>query len=138
MEEIIRLLHEGGFSCVIRNREIRTFTRRGVADLYDLLDQEPGFLHGAQVADKVIGKAAAALMVLGGVKEVYTDVISESALVLLQNGGVRVDCMRVVPRIQNRTQTGWCPLETICYEENEPDVMLPLIRAFIEKGRTAR
>lgn len=44
---------------------IRTFTRRGVADLYDLLVQEPEFLHGASVADKVIGKAAASLMVLG-------------------------------------------------------------------------
>lgn len=54
---------------------IRTFTRRGVADLYDLLVQEPEFLHGAFVADKVIGKAAASLMVLGGVRQVYTRTI---------------------------------------------------------------
>lgn len=67
MDELIRLLHEGGYSCVIRKEEIRTFTQRGVADLYDLLNQHPVFLHGAQVADKVVGKAAAALMVLGGV-----------------------------------------------------------------------
>lgn len=66
MDELIRLLHEGGYSCVIRKEEIRTFTQRGVADLYDLLNQHPVFLHGAQVADKVVGKAAAALMVLGG------------------------------------------------------------------------
>ena len=65
MDELIRLLHEGGYSCVIRKEEIRTFTQRGVADLYDLLNQHPVFLHGAQVADKVVGKAAAALMVLG-------------------------------------------------------------------------
>lgn len=69
MDELIRLLHEGGYSCVIRKEEIRTFTQRGVADLYDLLNQHPVFLHGAQVADKVVGKAAAALMVLGGVRE---------------------------------------------------------------------
>ncbi len=80
MDELIRLLHEGGYSCVIRKEEIRTFTQRGVADLYDLLNQHPVFLHGAQVADKVVGKAAAALMVLGGVREVYTD-ISGSCLV---------------------------------------------------------
>lgn len=70
MDELIRLLHEGGYSCVIRKEEIRTFTQCGVADLYDLLNQHPVFLHGAQVADKVVGKAAAALMVLGGVREV--------------------------------------------------------------------
>ena len=56
MDELIRLLHEGGYSCVIRKEEIRTFTQRGVADLYDLLNQHPVFLHGAQVADKVVGK----------------------------------------------------------------------------------
>ena len=41
---------------------IRTFTQRGVADLYDLLVTEPDFLQGASIADKVIGKAAASLI----------------------------------------------------------------------------
>ena len=60
MKELIDMLHAGEYSCVIANGErIRTFTRRGVADLYDLLVQEPEFLHGAFVADKVVGKAAA-------------------------------------------------------------------------------
>lgn len=135
MEEIIKLLHEGGYSCVIENGEIRTFTRRGVADLYDLLNREATFLKGARVADKVIGKAAAALMVLGGVSEVYTDVISEPALALLRNAGVQVKGVAVVPRIRNRAKTGWCPLETICYEAGEAEEMLPLIRDFVEKMR---
>lgn len=138
MDELIKLLHGGGYSCVIRNGEIRTFTQRGVADLYDLLNGEPVFLKGAQVADKVIGKAAAALMVLGGVAEVYTDIISESALVLLRQAGIRVDCREVVARIRNRAKTGWCPLETICYEEKEAENMYPLIRDFIERMRANR
>lgn len=135
MEELIELLHKGGYSCVIRNGEIRTFTQRGVADLYDLLNQNPAFLKGAQIADKVIGKAAAALMVLGGISEVYTDTISEPALALLQNAGVQVDCVQVVPRIQNRAKTGWCPLETICYEETKAETMFPFIRDFVERMR---
>lgn len=57
MEELINLLHSGGYSCVIANGDnIRTFTQRGVADLYDLLTQEPDFLKGASIADKVVGK----------------------------------------------------------------------------------
>lgn len=135
MDEINRLLHEGGYSCVIRNGEIRTFTQRGVADLYELLNEDPAFLKGAQVADKVIGKAAAALMVLGGVARIYTDIISEPALNLLQGAGIWVDYVKVVPRIQNRTKTGWCPLETICYEEKEAATLYPLIRDFVEKMR---
>ena len=106
MDELIKLLHEGGYSCVIRREEIRTFTQRGVADLYDLLNREPEFLHGAQVADKVIGKAAAALMVLGGVREIYTDIISEPALAVLKQADIKVACAQVVSRIRNRSRTG--------------------------------
>lgn len=32
MESIIDILHKGGYSCVMKNREeVRTFTQRGVA-----------------------------------------------------------------------------------------------------------
>ena len=112
MKELIDMLHAGGYSCVIANGDrIRTFTRRGVADLYDLLVQEPEFLHGAFVADKVIGKAAASLMVLGDVRQVYTRTISQPALRLLQEAGVTVSCDEIVDHIINRDHTGWCPLE---------------------------
>ena len=80
MDKLIKLLHEGNYSCVIKNKEISTFTQRGITDLYDLLNTDPAFLRGAQIADKVIGKAAAVLMVLGRVQEVYTDIISEPAI----------------------------------------------------------
>ena len=76
MEKLINLLHTGGYSCTIANGgKIRTFTQRGVADLYDLLTQEPEFLKGALIADKVVGKGAAALMILGGIKE-YIRILS--------------------------------------------------------------
>ena len=113
MDELIRLLHEGGYSCVIRKEEIRTFTQRGVADLYDLLNQHPVFLHGAQVADKVVGKAAAAL----------------------HKANIRVECVQIVSRIWNRNRTGWCPLETLCYELESPEAMYPVIQNFVERMR---
>lgn len=135
MDELVKLLHGGGYSCVIRNSGVRTFTQRGVADLYDLLSLEPAFLQGAQIADKVIGKAAAALMVLGGVQEIYTDIISEPALTLLRNAGIKIEYMQVVPRIRNRANTGWCPMETICYEVETAEDMFPLIRDFVQQMR---
>lgn len=135
MDELVKLLHGGGYSCVIRNSGVRTFTQRGVADLYDLLCLEPAFLQGAQIADKVIGKAAAALMVLGGVQEIYTDIISGPALTLLRNAGIKIEYMQVVPRIRNRANTGWCPMETICYEVETAEDMFPLIRDFVQQMR---
>ena len=79
MDDLIKLLHEGNHSLVVSNGEVRTFDGRGVADLYRLLRQEPELLRGASVADKVIGKAAAALMIRGQVKEVHGDVVSSPA-----------------------------------------------------------
>ena len=108
MEKIIDLLHSGGYSCVIRNgTEIRTFTQRGVADLYDLFRQDPSFMKGAGIADKVIGKAAAGLMVLGGIRQVYADVISQPALALLHNANIEVSYVRLVPFIENRDKSGY-------------------------------
>ena len=120
MEELINLLHTGGYSCVIANEgKIRTFTQRGVADLYDLLTREPEFLKGALIADKVVGKGAAALMILGCIKELYTD--------------VKVDFVQEVPFIWNRDHTGWCPVETMCSEEESAEAILQLIRGFLER-----
>lgn len=132
LKDLTDKLHEGGYSCVIANRGIvRTFTQRGVADLFDLLEHEPDFLRGAILADKVVGKAAAALMVLGGVTRMHADVMSRPAYELLQAAKVEVDCPTLVPHIINRTGTGWCPLETTSRDLHTPQEILPVIRDFI-------
>lgn len=106
-----------------------------MADLYDLLVQEPEFLHGASVADKVIGKAAASLMVLGGVHEVYTRTISQPALQLLQEAGAMVTCDEVVDHIINRDRTGWCPLEQASRDLHSAKEIFPVIEKFIANLR---
>lgn len=107
MESIIDILHKGGYSCVMKNREeVRTFTQRGVADLYDLYQADSAFMKGAAIADKVIGKGAAALMVLGGFKTVYADIISTPALALLCEAGIETTFAQEVPHIINRDKTG--------------------------------
>lgn len=136
MESIIDLLHKGGYSCVMKNREeVRTFTQRGVADLYDLYQADSAFMKGAAIADKVIGKGAAALMVLGGFKTVYADIISTPALALLCEAGIETTFAQEVPHIINRDKTGWCPLETACMELNTVEEMYPVIQNFISRIR---
>ena len=79
-------------SCVIRNgSDMRVFYERGVKDLYRLLKEEPEFLNGAFAADKVVGKAAAALMILGGVKKTFAGVISRPARTLFDENRIEVD-----------------------------------------------
>lgn len=126
-------------SCVIRNgNDIRVFHDRGIKDLFRLLKEERAFLDGAFVADKVVGKGAAALMILGGVKEVYADIVSRPALALLNEARIRTDYTLVVAHIVNRTQTGICPVEQLCDGCATAQTCLPLIERFIEHMKNGK
>lgn len=134
MNKLIETLHAEKCSCVIANgTDIRTFHQRGVADLYYLLTHEPEFMRGACIADKVIGKAAASLLIKGGIKQVYADTISTPALNLLKEHGIPVTYAQEIHHIENRTKTGWCPLEQLCYEEQSIDKMFESISQFVAR-----
>ncbi len=136
-EAAIAELMQTGCSCVVCNGNgTRRFHRKGVIDLYELLMESPAELHGAFIADKVVGKGAAALMVLGGIVRVWTAVISHPALELLERGGVVVEHAEVVPNILNRAGTGICPVEELCACASTAEECLPLIRQFIENNKS--
>ena len=86
IDDLIRILHENKLSCVILTKDgsVMQYHRRGVIDLYELLRDAPETLVGATIADKVVGRGAAALMVLGKIKRLHTGVLSRLALELLQ------------------------------------------------------
>lgn len=131
MKSLVSLLHEGNHSLVIGNGDVYIFDGRGVADLYILIQENPGFLQGASVADKVVGKAAAALMILGGVKEVFADVISQPAYKLFGRARIHAEYTLMVSHIINRSQTDWCPLERGCANAVSAEECLPIIENFI-------
>lgn len=132
MEDLVRLLHDGKYSLVVANGDICTFNGQGISDLYNLFKEDPGFLRGASLADKIVGKAAATLMVLGGVREVYADIICLSAIDLLRNNRIQPNYGIVVPNIINRTKTGLCPLEIRCQNYLTPQECFNQIEEFIE------
>lgn len=132
-EAVERLLAEG-CSCVIRNGErLRSFHQRGVSDLWQLLHEEPEWLRGAFVADKVVGKGAAALMIAGGVRGLFARTISRPALDLLAGAGIPVEYETTVPYIINRAGNGMCPVEQLCADARTSEECLPRIGAFIRR-----
>ena len=130
--QIINLLQSEQCSCVIRKGDtIRIFRKRGVQDLYRLLKDDPDFLKGAFVADKVVGKAAAALMILGGVEEVFTFTVSRLARDLFERSAVKLGFAQEVPHIINRAGTGWCPMESRCRDLDTPEVCFGQVEEFL-------
>lgn len=95
-------------------------------------------MKGASIADKVIGKGAAALMVLGGMRTVYADIISTPALTLLRHEGIETTFAKEVLHIINRDKTGWCPLETACDKLESVTEMYPVIQNFIKNIRSKK
>ena len=133
-QELITQLHALQCSCIIRNNgTTRTFHERGVKDLHRLLMQEPEILSGASLADKVVGKGAAALMIAGGVAWVYADVISRAAMELFEQSRAEVQYAEIVPNIINRARTDICPVEKLCRDCKTAAECLPLIDKFIKE-----
>ena len=121
LNELHKTLLSGNYTIVVENDgKVFTSQERGVKPLLHLLTEKKGFLKGASVADKVIGKAAALLMILGEIKEVHTDIISEPAIQVFDNHKIIYHFDKKVTRIVNRTGDGLCPMESLCMDIDNP------------------
>ncbi|MBO7468640.1 MAG: DUF1893 domain-containing protein [Bacteroidales bacterium] len=127
------LLSSASTIAVVSNGEVFTSQERGVKPLLYLLSEKKGFLKGASVADKVIGKAAALLMALGEIKEVHTFIISEPAIKVFEKYNIPCFYDKKVDRIVNRTGDGLCPMETLCLDVEEPKEAFTKIKEKISK-----
>lgn len=135
MKELINILHSEGLTLVVRseNGSIHRFTQRGVKDLLSLVTEQPEILKGAFIADKAVGKAAAACMVVGGVRQVFADVMSEPALALLQTHDVKADYGQLVDHIINRAGNDWCPMERLSRDIDDPVIIIQKIKKHFEE-----
>ena len=77
-------------------------------------------LSGASAADRIVGKAAAFLYVLLGVRTVYAPLMSVPARETLRAHGIEAIADTVVPAIRNRTDTGFCPMESAVWDISDP------------------
>ena len=127
------LLMEGGFTCALVHEDAQLTTRhRGVKPLMQWLEDGTD-LHGWCAADKVVGKAAACLYVLLGIRAVHALVISRSALAVLQENSIFVSYDTCVEAIRNRTNTGFCPMEQAVMEISSPEEAPARIREALRR-----
>lgn len=137
MQQLIEILRREKCSLVVKNHGIvTTYSKPGVRDLEYLLDHDPEMLHGATIADKVIGKAAAAMVVVGGVKELYAEVMSTKAIPLLEEAGIAYTYGTLVDTIKE--EGGRCQLEKITAPATTPEETVALLRTHFEEKKRER
>lgn len=120
-QRILEILAEGKYSCVAWKGAIcYQAAGRGVGPIITPMRQQKNFFAGQQVGDTIIGKAAALLLVLSGVKEVYGKIMSREAVKVFQQHHVEYSYEALVDYIQNRHQDGLCPLEQCVLKEDDP------------------
>lgn len=115
------------YTCVLCNGDhCFTTQQRGVKPLVQWLEQG-NVPVGFAAADKVVGKATAFLYCLLGAKAVYANVMSRSAMKILEANDVYVQYAELTDYIENRTKDGICPFEMAVMEISDPKQALEVI-----------
>ena len=128
-KQMLEMLNQQSLSLLVFNDgRLTTHDNRGIQDLLRLISEEPERLQGAVVADKLVGKAAAAIMAAGGVKEVHTNLISSPARRLLEQNGIRVAAKEEVPQILNRDRSAMCPIDAQIVDIESVDECVKLLK----------
>ncbi len=111
VSEAIQLLNEENATCVLvkDNTIISAESPRGIAYIIDLY--HAGKLQDVFVADKIIGKAAAMIFTLGGVKGCYGETVSQAAIQWMESKNISFQYCHAVSVIENRKGDGMCPME---------------------------
>lgn len=132
LSRAVTLLHSDSYTCILCDRDrILTSRSNGIAPLLTRIEDKED-LRGMVCADKIIGKAAAMLLLYGGVCAVHGDVLSLRAKALLEREGVAVSYGVLTDGIINRKGDGPCPMEQAVADLTDPAEAPRVLRATLE------
>ena len=104
---------------------------KGIKPMYILATEMKEICSGGSIADRVIGKGAAMLCKYIGTKEIYAQLISNSAIEVLKEGNIIYSYDKICPYIRNRDKTDLCPIEKIATNVKDEDILLGRIQEFL-------
>lgn len=132
------LLTSSDYTCVIcKGNLVYTSSQKGVKPLISWLDEGVDLKDGV-AADKVVGKGAAFLHLLLGIKSVYAKVISVHAKEVFDNNNIEVAYDYLVKGIINSEGNGPCPIESAVMDISEPNKALSAIKAKLSEMRAGK
>jgi uncharacterized membrane protein len=119
---------EAKYIIVKRGKLIHERSETGIKSALDVLENHGEILKDSLVADKIVGKAAAAVFVTGGVKYVFGFVMSRAARDFLIENGIKTEYLTLTDVIKNRAGDGVCPVEQSVLNLSVPEECLRAVR----------
>jgi hypothetical protein len=124
--EIAKARLKEGFSfCIVKDGKV-TFDgmSAGIKDIYHIVTDHD--IRGSSVADKIIGKAVALLLVEGGIKSAFALNINQKALDVLNERGIEVQYDSLMDRLESM-----CQFEKAVKDVSEPKDAINALRRLI-------
>ncbi len=128
LKKAIKLIDEKKATCVVvrDGKIISCESPVGISHLLDLYDK--GILKDSYVADTVIGKAAAMIFSLAGVKGCYGMTLSSLGAKWLQENNIPYSYKEKAEIIINRKGDGMCPMEETVLEITDSERAIELLK----------
>jgi uncharacterized membrane protein len=133
------IISEGEYTLIImKNGAIeKKLTGAGISPIIAVYESEPDVLVGAEIADKIVGKAAAMLFHLANVKSVHGELMSRAGREYLEIAGISCTYGRCIEVISARTGNGMCPLEKSVLDVSDPHEALNVLKSTLTELRKA-
>jgi len=119
----LALIHEG--------KIVYTSKHQGIAPLVDCIEACSSRYRNCHLHDRVIGLAAAKLVVASRmIVSVFAGVSSQPAVEFLQKSNIPMESQLMVPRIMGRDGVSLCPMEQRALTTDDADLFLTQMRDF--------
>ncbi|MFA6197782.1 MAG: DUF1893 domain-containing protein [Patescibacteria group bacterium] len=128
-EELERFRDGPWSTIIIKNKRLLFRSNMsGLSPLAEAINQHGRELDGALIFDKVIGRAAAFLIIHAGIRKVYTPLISGPAMDILRSSRCVVGYLEKVNRILDKQMTDLDPMERLALNATTPGQFIKLLR----------
>lgn len=133
-------LLKNGVNCVVikNGKEIYSSCKMGIKPLLDLIDNHYSELQDAIIIDKIIGQAAAFILLESKIKKIYAKVISRGACELLSENGIEYEYSECTDNIRNRQNNGICPMEAAVCTILDRETAVSAIRKKVKELSTLK
>ena len=133
-----KLLETGNSLMIYKDSRLLFQSRsKGVAPHIEAIQTLGDQLRGSTVVDKLVGKAAALLILYEGAGEAVVDVVSSLGRQVLEARGLRLVYREEVPHIKTREGVVFCPFERAVQGVEDPEEAYKVVLETLEglRGR---